>query len=138
MRAAGELLAPEDLQHEIGAGDALHGFVSLPPAYPDRRCAIGHGHAGSGINSGQFAVAMRLHDAVHAGHADVTLAPRFELAGDTVQGEFHVKSFDGGAEQFGRRTTFGPIHMARFPSEAWVAVRSASASKADGGYSSER
>src|ERR1700759_3248199 len=137
MRASSELFAAEGFQDQTRASHALHRFMPLQPANPHGRRAIWHGHAGSGIDGGQFGIAKRLHDAVHASHADESLAARIQFPGDTTEGKLYVESFHGDAKEFGGWTLFTAFHMTWSPCDARISARRAGISDADAGKRSE-
>lgn len=81
------LLAPgEDPFHEVGSVDPSHGSVARKTAEPDHRHAIRGGEEGSVVDAAEIRVCLGFHDAMDAGHADVSRRPGLDCGSQSFEG----------------------------------------------------
>ena len=81
------LLAPgEDPFHEVGSVDPSHGSVSGETAEPDHGHAVRRGQEGTVMDAAEIRVCLGFHDAVDAGHADVSRRSGLDCGSQRFEG----------------------------------------------------
>jgi len=90
----GELRAPKDFEHEIRAGDALHGAVALETANPRERCSIGNVELGGLVCLSNRTGAPGLQHTMHTRDTDIAFARLAQELNDVRERSFHIDGVD--------------------------------------------
>jgi len=99
----GEFRAAKDLEHEIWAGDALHGAVALETANPRERCSIGEVELRGSVCLGNLTRALGFQHAMHACETDIALTSLVQHDGYVRERGFHVEGIDIDTENVSER-----------------------------------
>src|SRR5450756_479233 len=98
MAAAARFAPRADIQHQIRAVDAGHFLVTVQLARPDHGHPVRRAEERVVQDFFEAGIILRLHHSVHAGHADVTLAPFAHGGGNGVQRRPQIEDADADTE----------------------------------------